>query len=140
MKLENYTYKQSSFIRYFVLIYVLLILAASIFIYFGDSKIPKFLVFMNIPVALLVLASFYKKNYILVKDNVIEVFNSFKPRAIKLENIKYVEPVGGSTWVIKLENKQKTNLSKFRVAKADQEQFQKQMKALQNHFKNSEEG
>ncbi len=137
MKLENYTYQQSSFIRYFVLIYIMLILAISIFIYFGDSEIPKFLIFMNIPVAVLILASFYKKNYIVVKDNVIEVYNSFKPREIKLENIKYVEPVGGSTWVIKLNNKQKTNLSKFRVAKADQEQFKKQMKALQSHFKNS---
>lgn len=137
MKLENYTYQQSNFIRYFVLIYVLLILVVSVFIYFGDSEIPRFLIFMNIPVAVLILASFYKKNYIVVKDNVIEVYNSFKPREIKLEDIKYVEPVGGSTWVIKLNNKQKTNLSKFRVAKADQEQFKKQMKALQNHFKNS---
>ena len=92
---------------------------------------------MSIPVALLIFASFYKEDYIIIKDSSIEVFNSFKSRELKIEDVKYVEPVAGNTWVIKLKNKQKINLSKFRVARKDQEQFQKQMKALQKHFKNA---
>ena len=135
MKLENYTYKQSNIIRYFVLSYVLLILIGSVLVYFGESKIPDILIFMNLPVALLILASFYKKNYIVVKDNAIEIFNSFKPMQLHFEDIKNVEPIGSSTWVIRLKNKRKINLSKIRVAKDNREQFKQQMKMLQHHFK-----
>lgn len=138
MNLENYTYQQNKFVRYFVLTYLLIIVIGCAVVYFGESGIPDILVIMNLPIAILIFASFSKEDYMVIQDNSIVVFNTFKAKKAELKDIKKVEPVAKS-WVLHLKNKQKINLSQFRIAKKDKTKFRNQMSALRDYLKKIED-
>lgn len=136
MKLENYTYHQSNFVRYLAILYTLIFLGLCIYFYVIEIE-NMFILYLNLPIALLIFASFSKKTYFAIQDNQFAVYNSFKARQFELDSIDKIKN-RGKNWTVYLSNKQLVNLTDLRVAKADKAHFQKQMKNLQTYLKNKE--
>lgn len=134
MKLKNQIYHQSRLIRYFVIVYLLLFVGFCIYLYLEDIGVNLFIVFMNLPIVILLYASFSRKVYLVIRDNEFEVYNSFKPRKFDLDAIEKLES-SNKNWVVHLGDNQKTNLTNMRVAEKDKADFQEQMKSIQTYLK-----
>jgi len=134
MKLKNQIYHQSRLIRYFVIVYLLLFVGFCTYLYLEDIGVNLFIVFMNLPIVILLYASFSRKVYIIIKDNQFEVYNSFKPRKFNLDAIKTLDS-SNKNWIVHLGDNQKTNLTNMRVAEKDKADFQEQMKSIQTYLK-----
>jgi hypothetical protein len=89
---------------------------------------------MNLPIVILLYASFSRKVYLVIRDNEFEVYNSFKPRKFDLDAIEKLES-SNKNWVVHLGDNQKTNLTNMRVAEKDKADFQEQMKSIQTYLK-----
>lgn len=139
MKLENYSYKQSKLVRYFVVVYLFLFIAFCLYLYWYDVGVNLFIVFMNLPIVILLFASFSKKKYFSIENNEFEVYNSFKARKFKFDDIIKIEN-RNKTWILFLPNEHKISLSNFRVAESDKVHFQNQMEKIQDYLKKNNSG
>jgi hypothetical protein len=93
---------------------------------------------MNLPVALLIYASFSKEIYFTIQENHFKVYNSFKARTFRLDDIEKIEQKS-KNWVLHLSNNQKVNLSDIRISENDKIHFQEQMQFIQEYLKDEKE-